>query len=420
MSKYEKYDDYVTFQSTKTLDPIKRKKWLNEEWQQKIDGFKSQVFSNLGPDYFIKDKKVLCIGARTGQEVVALNDLGAKEVIGIDIVPHEPYVIKGDMHNLDFEENSFDLVFTNVIDHSLMPEKMIEEVERVLKIEGNFLLQCQVGIDQDEYTEFEIKDPLYDVLPMTNTLMCNYLGYHERNFAGMNFTYIFTKNKELTSLYKKYGNVNTIEIPEEYNELWEEINLPIQTQKLNNSMIYDPVERKQILSSLSKRGYYLTRIAESFKCSDIAEVGTAEGWQYYNFCKYVKSLSEGSVSSCDPRDVRNEKHRKEFSDDCFTFYQGTSKEMSLEEGKKDFFYIDGLHDENTVMLDVFNLQKNQTENSIPVWIFDDFDQRFGCFKDILSICNFSRNFKLYKIGKTASGMPSHQALVLGKVLIQKS
>ena len=420
MKKYNKYEDYISFQSSKTLDPEKRKKWLNEEWRQKIEGFKTQVFSILGDEYFKEDKKILCIGARTGQEVVALNELGAKNVIGIDIVEHAPYVIKGDMHNLEFDDKSFDLVFTNVIDHSLMPQKMISEVERVLKIDGNFLLQCQIGIDQDIYTEFEIKHPIYDVLPMTNTLMCNNLGFHQRNFAGMNFTYVFTKSKQLTELYKKYGSIDTINVPKEYQVLWEDINLPVQTQKLNNSMIYDFDERSKILSSLSKRGYYLTRIAETFNCKDIAEVGTAEGWQYFNFCKYIKDSKGNTVSTCDPRDVRNKKYLEVYDDKNFTYYNATSKEMSEAEGSKDFFYIDGMHDENTVLLDVFNLQKNQSEESIPVWVFDDFDERFGCYKDIINICSNSCNFKVYRVGKTASGKPSHQALVFRKMSIQKS
>ena len=420
MKKYEKYEDYIKFQSTKTLDPVKRKKWLNEEWRQKIDGFKNQVFSFLGPDYFEKEKSVLCIGARTGQEVVALKEMGVNDVVGIDIVEHEPYVIKGDMHKLDFEDNSFDLVFTNVIDHSLMPEKMLSEVERVLRVEGNFLLQCQIGIDQDKYTEFEINHPIYDLLPMTNTLMCNAIGFHERNFAGMNFTYIFTKDKNLTSLYEKYGSVNTVEVPESYQKLWDEINLETQTQKLNNSMIYDSKERNQILNSLSKRGYYLTRIAEIFECKDIAEVGTAEGWQYFNFCKYIDENKGNTVSSCDPRDVRDKKYLEIFNDERFAFYNGTSLEMSEGEKEKDFFYIDGLHDENTVLLDVYNLQNNQVSDKKPVWVFDDFDHRFGCYKDILSICSNSSNFKVYKVGKTASGKPAHQALVVGRMSITKS
>ena len=65
----------------------------------------------------------LCLGARTGQEVVALKELGVENSIGIDIVPHEPNVIKGDIHDLDFKDETFDFVYTNIIDHSINPKK---------------------------------------------------------------------------------------------------------------------------------------------------------------------------------------------------------------------------------------------------------------------------------------------------------
>ena len=105
---YDEYEEYLKFQSIKTLDPAKRKKWLGEEWRLKIDGFKKE-FSKLG-NLLKKDFKCLCIGARTGQEVVALKEMGIENVIGIDIVEHAPHVIKGDMHNLDFSENEFRLI----------------------------------------------------------------------------------------------------------------------------------------------------------------------------------------------------------------------------------------------------------------------------------------------------------------------
>ena len=137
----DEYTKYIEKQSEKTLDPTRRKKWLGEEWQLKIDGFKNE-FSKF-KDYLTSEKTCLCLGARTGQEVVALKELGVENSIGIDIVPHDPHVIKGDIHNLDFEDETFDFIYTNIIDHSINPKKMISEVERVLKTDGIFLLQIQ-------------------------------------------------------------------------------------------------------------------------------------------------------------------------------------------------------------------------------------------------------------------------------------
>jgi len=411
---YKDYKDYIAFQSKKTLNPEKRVKWLGEEWELKVSGFKGE-FSKFG-NILNSETKALCVGARTGQEVVALNEMGIVDAIGIDIIPHEPSVIHGDMHNLDFEDETFDFVYTNVIDHSIDPSKMMAEMERVLKVGGYLFLQCQVGIDQDEYTEFVIENPIHDVLSLTNTTFCSVCQPIQRNFAGMNFEYVFTKSQELTNLYKNYGAIEDIEVPEDYQELWNDINLPIQNKKLDTANIVSNKMRREILSNLMKRGFYLTRIAESFDRNRIVEVGTAEGWQFYNFCKYVSDgdSEKGFVMSCDPRDVRSRKYVEIYEcDDRFNYFQETSSELASRASNVDLFYIDGLHDEGTVLRDVINLESTQCQSTKPVWILDDFDERFGCAKDIFTLCQLSRMFKVYEVGKTASGHPSHQALIAG-------
>jgi SAM-dependent methyltransferase len=413
LNSYENYGDYIDHQSKKTLNPEKREKWLNQEWNLKIDGFKKE-FKKI-EQWLLHDieKKCLCIGARTGQEVVALKELGLKNTIGIDIIPCLPHVIEGDMHDLKYEDNSIDFVFTNILDHSLMPDKFISEIERVLKPGGVCYIQMQIGIDQDEYTEFQIQNPFYDVISLFNMSYCNIFSPIERNFAGMNFEIILIKDDKLQMLYEKYGNISNIEVPKEYEKIWEDINLKIQEKKLDNASIFSLKEREAILNSLKKRAYYLTRIAEVYDCKTIAEVGTAEGWQFYTFGKFCID-NESKVFSCDPRDVRSEHYAKEYNEYC-DYTKGTSKEMSEKLNNVDMFYIDGLHDTGTVLNDVKNLENNQ--NELPVWIFDDFDTRFGCYNDIANLAVASKRFKIWKVGKTASGQPSHQVLTQARYQI---
>ena len=77
------------------------------------------------------------------------------------------------------------------------------------------------------------------------------------------------------------------------------------------------------------------------------------------------------------------------------------------------FYIDGAHGTGDVIKDVYFLKKLQSEN--PVWIFDDYDQRFGCYNDILAIMKIAKKFKVYSVGNTASGNPNHQVVIYGKL-----
>lgn len=175
-----KYIEYINLQKEKTTDPVRREKWLNGEWLSKIAGFK-KIF-NKHVDYI--GNECLCIGARTGQEVQALIDLN-KNAIGIDLVACEPLVVEGDFHDLSFDNESFDFVFSNAFDHSLYPSKFCSEMIRVLKPGGVVLLHLQVNVPNDKYGVFDIKDTQADVfnrLPSnTEVIKLNTIFYEEFN-----------------------------------------------------------------------------------------------------------------------------------------------------------------------------------------------------------------------------------------------
>src|SRR3546814_8609270 len=63
---------------------IRREKWLGEEWRSKIDGFKS-IFRRNGA-VIQGCQKALCLGARTGQEVVALEERSEERRVGKECV----------------------------------------------------------------------------------------------------------------------------------------------------------------------------------------------------------------------------------------------------------------------------------------------------------------------------------------------
>jgi ubiquinone/menaquinone biosynthesis C-methylase UbiE len=357
------------------------------------------------------------IGARTGQEVVALHEMGLENVIGIDIVPHEPLVVVGDMHNLEYEDNSFDFVHTNVLDHSIDPKKLISEVERVLRPGGIFFLQVQVGLNQDEFTEFVIHNPVYDVVTLFDQSYCLLMRPLPggTNFAAMNFEFVFIKDQDLSDIFHKYGTLDTLDVPQVYQDVWDVVNLETQTKKLDTANILDPARREKILTTLSKRAYYLTRFAEQHKVKNIAEVGTAQGWQFFSFAEYATE-HQGSVTTCDIRDVRNDAYKDKFKEhDNVTFVNGTSDNMAPTLKDVDMYYIDGSHDRGAVLKDVAALAGTQTAD--PLWVFDDFDVRFGCYEDIATLIAAGSPFKVYAVGETASGSPSHQVLVRGKYSI---
>lgn len=152
---YANTQDYYEHQKKKTNDPERQKKWLNEEWEIKLNGFK-EIFARH-PDIVRAGQNGICLGARTGQEVQALRDMGL-DAIGVDLVAFPPLVIEGDVHNLPFEDNTFDVAFSNIFDHLLEPQKFVSEVERVLKPGGHFILHVGTGPKMDEYSVQLLKD----------------------------------------------------------------------------------------------------------------------------------------------------------------------------------------------------------------------------------------------------------------------
>ena len=189
--EYNDYSEYIQHQKKKTTNPIKRKKWLTEEWQLKIDQF-TKIFKPYKDKKILKEKmNCICLGARTGQEVVTLKQLGL-DAIGIDIVACEPHVILGDIHNIAFEDNTFDFAFTNIFDHSIYPQKFIEEIERVLKPGGHALLQLQLNVPSDEYAENDIYNS-HNVIQLFNHSTCLINHSVPLTSMGMNWEILMKK-----------------------------------------------------------------------------------------------------------------------------------------------------------------------------------------------------------------------------------
>jgi ubiquinone/menaquinone biosynthesis C-methylase UbiE len=102
----------------------------------------------------LKDKKVLLLGCGTGEESLLLAEHGAVDMVGVDLskesirLAQESYpkitFVVGDMHSLDFEDESFDFVYSSLtIHYSDQPENVYKELFRILKPEG--VLQFSVG-----------------------------------------------------------------------------------------------------------------------------------------------------------------------------------------------------------------------------------------------------------------------------------
>ena len=191
LNKHDCYETYVKYQKIKTTDIERIQKWLGDEWEIKYDGFMNIFNRNF--KYLQNKDNALCLGARTGQEVKALINLGIK-AIGIDLVEFLPYTIKGDIHNLKYKESEFDLVFTNIMDHVLYPDKFCKEIQRICKNDGIIIIHLKLGDDLDEFSETSIYDP-QSIIQYFNEVKILSSKKINNLHDSMNWEIIFIKNE---------------------------------------------------------------------------------------------------------------------------------------------------------------------------------------------------------------------------------
>jgi len=139
---YPSYDAYVAHQRSKLAGHLSQ---LNDTLGQDLAEFERR-FRSCAP--LQEAQSVLCLGARLGSEVRALHALGFF-AIGIDLNPgaDNNYVLPGDFHRLVFADGSIDAVYTNALDHAFDVERVANEVARVLKLDGLFVVDMLLGLE---------------------------------------------------------------------------------------------------------------------------------------------------------------------------------------------------------------------------------------------------------------------------------
>ena len=130
------YNAYVEKQGAKSRNPRKRRQLLSgvTARRRKFQRIFEKAKIDLTPG------KILCLGARTGCEVIGARNAGFKDSMGIELHPIGDIVIKGDWHNIPFPDESFENTFSNSIDHCYDIAKLVKEIHRVLKPKGRVYL----------------------------------------------------------------------------------------------------------------------------------------------------------------------------------------------------------------------------------------------------------------------------------------
>ena len=140
---YASYAEYLDHQASKLSQVEER---LYETYEEDRAEFRRR-FEGCEP--LREARNVLCLAARLGTEVRALYDLGYFAV-GIDLNPGKDNdcVLKGDFHDLVFPDGAVDAVYCNALDHVMDLEKLLSEIDRVLRPGGIFIADLLQGFEE--------------------------------------------------------------------------------------------------------------------------------------------------------------------------------------------------------------------------------------------------------------------------------
>ncbi len=105
--------------------------------------------------------KILCIGCRFETELLLLEGYGFKKenIVGLDTFSYSDWVKCGNMHKMDFDDNSFDVILACcVLTYSTDLDSVRSEFARVLKNDGIIAINCDSTSSDHIENKHQIND----------------------------------------------------------------------------------------------------------------------------------------------------------------------------------------------------------------------------------------------------------------------
>jgi ubiquinone/menaquinone biosynthesis C-methylase UbiE len=180
MNDYQKYIEIQQESENKYLQHIK-----TQSKEGHIFDESNRILISMLLDLNVRGNG-LDIGCHSGYHTEQIKNL-LGECIGIDInenllnIAHNHnrnYCIYGDMHNLQFKDNQFDLIFSHeVLEHAIDLKKVLLGIHRILKQNGYLVFSVPSSNQPNEYKRGE-SDPHFSIktpFEMKNLLIeCGY------------------------------------------------------------------------------------------------------------------------------------------------------------------------------------------------------------------------------------------------------
>ncbi|KAA8524532.1 hypothetical protein F0562_010955 [Nyssa sinensis] len=142
--KFPKSSCDFSYRSLTSLDKKNKRLWSTKDWLNKVRSFTAFFHELQSLGHLNNHSKVLCVSAGAGHEVMALQQIGVKDVTGVELVDSPPLVSRADPHNLPFFDDVFDLGCSAQLDRALFPSRFAAEMERTVHVGG----LCVVAVEE--------------------------------------------------------------------------------------------------------------------------------------------------------------------------------------------------------------------------------------------------------------------------------
>lgn len=219
--KENKYDDKIFYEKYSQMNRSKEGLSGAGEWE---------TLKGMLPDF--KGKRMLDLGCGYGWHSIYAMENGASSVVGIDISQNMLKVAKekthfseveyicGAIEDMDFKEESFDIVLSSLAFHYIKDYKeLIEKIKKVLKPNGILIFT----VEHPVFTAYGTQDWYYDNnkeilhFPVDNYY---YEGKRIANFLGEDVVkYHRTITTYLNTLLINNFNINQIIEPQPSEEM---------------------------------------------------------------------------------------------------------------------------------------------------------------------------------------------------------
>lgn len=160
------YADYLLLQASKATEP-KFREQITADRMKRVDWFLNRFKSALE----WRKGTAICLGARYGEEVEALQSLGW-DAHGIDLLEYSPWVFPGDMNEPITDH--YDLIYTNAFDHCWEPAAFIDNILNALTPDGLVMLHISTGkAGQFETQEWDSIRDVVSLIPKSYVVSVN-------------------------------------------------------------------------------------------------------------------------------------------------------------------------------------------------------------------------------------------------------